>query len=195
VTPVFWDPVTVAVNCCCPPVTTCTADGETLTATGGMIVTVALADLVPSATEVAVTVTLAGLGTVPGAVYRPVEETVPHAAPVQPVPVRLQVTLVFVDPVTVAVNCCVFPAATSAVVGEIFTATGGTRVTVAVADAVVLAAEVTLTVTCAGVGIVAGAVYKPAEDTVPHVEPLQPLPLTLQVTPMLVVPLTDARNC
>ena len=44
-------------------------------------------------------------GTVLGAVYRPVEETVPHDAPVQPLPVTLQVTPVFVDPVTVAVNC------------------------------------------------------------------------------------------
>jgi hypothetical protein len=70
-----------------------------------MIVTVALADLLVLAAEVAVTVTSAGFGTVLGAVYRPVLETVPHDAPVQPVPVTLQITLVFVEPVTVAVNC------------------------------------------------------------------------------------------
>jgi hypothetical protein len=79
--------------------------GETLTTTGGTIVTVALADLLLSAADVAVTVTSAGLGTVPGAVYKPVDEIVPHAAPVQPDPARLQVTLVFVEPVTVALNC------------------------------------------------------------------------------------------
>jgi len=87
-----------------------------------------------------------------------VEEIVPHGAPVQPDPDRLHVTLVFEEPVTVAVNCCVFPAATSALVGEILTATGATIVTVAVANFVVSTVEATLTVTCAGVGIVDGAV-------------------------------------
>jgi len=156
---------------------------------------VALADLVVSAAEVAVTVTSAGFGTVDGAVYQPVEEIVPHEAPVQPVPVTLHITLVFVDPVTVAVNCCVSPATTSALVGEIFTAIAGTSVTVAVANSAGATTEATLTVTCAGVGIVVGAVYMPLEDTAPHADPLQPLPLTLQVTLLLVVPLTEARNC
>ncbi len=44
-----------------------------------------------------------------GAVYKPLVETVP--------PVADQVTEVFVDPATVAVNCCVLPVATDAVVG------------------------------------------------------------------------------
>ena len=61
-------PVTAAVNCCWAPVTTCADVGETVTATGGMTVTVAVADLVLSATEVAVTVTCGGFGTVLGAV-------------------------------------------------------------------------------------------------------------------------------
>ena len=155
-----------------------------------MIVTEALADLVLSATEVAVTVTPDGFGTVPGAVYSPAGEIVPHDAPLQPVPARLHVTLVFVEPVTVAVNCCVFPAATSTVAGEILTATGATIVTVAVANVVGSAAKATLTVTRGGVGIALGAVYVPDEDTTPHVEPLQPLPLTLQVTLLLLVPFT-----
>jgi hypothetical protein len=69
------------------------------------MVTVALADLLVSAAEVAVTLTSAGLGTFPGAVYKPVEVIVPQAKPVQPAPVTLQMTPVFVDPVTVALNC------------------------------------------------------------------------------------------
>ena len=130
-----------------------------------------------------------------GAVYRPAEEIVPHEAPLQPVPVRVHVTLVLVEPVTVAMNCCVLPAATLTAVGEIVTATGITIVTVAVADFVGSAFEATLTVTCEGVGIAAGAMYMPDEDTVPHAEPLQPLPLTLQVTLLLPLPFTVARNC
>ena len=59
---------------------------------GSATVTVADADLVESATEVAVTVTMAGLGTLAGAVYTPLELTVPQFAPVQPVPETLQVT-------------------------------------------------------------------------------------------------------
>ena len=175
--------------------TTCTAAGDTFTATGGTIVTVAVADFVLSATEVAVTVTSAGLGIASGAVYKPPEEMVPQDAPLQPVPVTLHVTAVFAVPVTVAVNCCVLPAGTSALEGVTFTATGATIVTVAVANLVVSAAEVTLTVTFAGEGIVVGAVYMPDEDMTPHAEPLHPLPLTLQVTPSLLVPSTVAKNC
>ena len=44
---------TVAVKCWWTPVTTCATVGETVTATGGMIVTEAVADFVGSATEVA----------------------------------------------------------------------------------------------------------------------------------------------
>jgi hypothetical protein len=159
-----------------------------------VIVTAAFADFVLSAAEVAVTVTSGGLGNVAGAVYKPVEEIVPQDAPAQPVPLTLHVTLVFVAPVTVTVNCCLFPAATSIVVGEIFTATGGTIVTFAVANFVVSAADVTFTVTCAGVGTVVGAVYSPENDMTPHAEPVQPLPLTLQVTLLLLVPFSVARN-
>ena len=71
-----------------------------------MTVTDALADLLGSATDVAVTVTKGGLGAVEGAVYKPVVEIVPQSDPAQPVPLRLQVTAVVLDPVTVDVNCC-----------------------------------------------------------------------------------------
>lgn len=69
------------------------------------MVTVADADLVASASEATVTVTIAGVGTAPGAVYNPVGEMVPHARPEHPLPPRLQLTAVFVVLTTVAVNC------------------------------------------------------------------------------------------
>jgi hypothetical protein len=59
---------TVAVNCWWAPVTTCALTGETDTETPAMTVTVAVADLVESATEVAVTETSGGLGILDGAV-------------------------------------------------------------------------------------------------------------------------------
>jgi hypothetical protein len=61
-------PPTVAVNCWVFPVTTCALLGETLTMIACRIVTTALLDFVASMTEVAITFTCAGLGTVPGAV-------------------------------------------------------------------------------------------------------------------------------
>ncbi len=58
VTAVFVVPVTVAVNCCVPPDATVAEVGEivTVTGAGAVIVAVALADFVGSATLVAVTV-------------------------------------------------------------------------------------------------------------------------------------------
>ena len=41
----------------------------------------------------------------------------------------------------------------------------------------------------------AGAVYKPAELTVPQVKLKQPAPATLQFTFWLLVPVTVAENC
>jgi hypothetical protein len=69
------------------------------------IVTLELFDLVGSATEVAVTATWAGLGTVTGAVKKPLDEIEPQVAPEQPAPLSVQVTAVFDAPVTAAVNC------------------------------------------------------------------------------------------
>ncbi len=62
--------VTVAVNCCVVFTVTLAVVGATETEIGGggVTVTVAEANLVGSATEVAVTVTMAGVGTVVGAV-------------------------------------------------------------------------------------------------------------------------------
>lgn len=70
VTAVFEVPVTFAEKCCCPPVASTTSFGETLTETvaGEPILTVALVLTVTSASDIAVTVTVAGEGAVGGAV-------------------------------------------------------------------------------------------------------------------------------
>jgi hypothetical protein len=69
-TAVLVVPVTVAENCCCPPTAIVAAEGETETETAEAdeTVTVAVPDFVASAKEVALTVTVAGLGAVAGAV-------------------------------------------------------------------------------------------------------------------------------
>ena len=61
---------------------------------------VAVAVLVASARLVAVKVTFCAAAIVAGAVYKPALET-------DPGPLRDQATPVLLDPVTVAVNCCV----------------------------------------------------------------------------------------
>jgi hypothetical protein len=81
-------------------------------------------DFVGSACEVAVTVTNAGFGTAAGAVYNPEVEMVPSAAP----PTTIQVTEVFVVPVTVAVNCAFWPVATLVALVETRTLTAGVTV-------------------------------------------------------------------
>ena len=103
---------------------TVTALGDTLTEPAGLTavtVTIADADFVLSACDVAVTVTCAGFGTAVGAMYRPVLVIVPLEAP----PATLHVAAVFELPVMDAVNGCVLPTATVAVAGAIETATAG----------------------------------------------------------------------
>jgi hypothetical protein len=129
--------VTVAVNCWAPEILIDAEVGDTVTPIGGgvLIVTVATADFVTSACEVAVTVTVLGAGAVEGAVYSPAGETVPHAAPEHPVPLTDHVTALIGVPVTVAVNCCVAFTFTVDDVGDTETATG-VMVTLAAADLV-----------------------------------------------------------
>lgn len=119
----------------------------------------------------------------------------PQVAPEQPLPLRLQVTAVLDMPVTVAVNCRVFPTTTVAVIGDTLTPTAGRMVTAAEAVFVESASDFAVTVTSAGLGSVPGAVYRPLVETVPQVAPVQPLPLTLQVTPVFEVLVTVAVNC
>ena len=115
-------------------VTTLAVLGDTETAIGDSTVTVAEADLVASACAVAVTVIVGGVGTVAGAVYRPVPSIAPHADPVQPAPERLQLTPKAFDPVTVAVNCCCAPVFSCLLVGEIEISMAVINVTWADAD-------------------------------------------------------------
>jgi hypothetical protein len=95
------------------------------TATATTMATFAEADLVGSAALVAVTVTAPGEGTLVGGVYSPPVEIVPHAAPVQPTPVMVQVTAIFEDPVTLAANCWVFDTVTVELFGLSVIVTGG----------------------------------------------------------------------
>jgi hypothetical protein len=173
-------PVTVAVNCCEAPSCKDTELGATDTATGGaeVTVTVAVADLLLSATLVAVTVKVPA---VLGAVYSPLEETVPALVD--------QLTAVLAPfTITVAVNCSEWPTCRVAESGAIVTATtgGGLEVIFTVAEAVLLlsAALVAATVKVPGV---LGAVYKPLAEMLP--------PLVDQLTPALLAPLTVAANC
>lgn len=92
---------TVAVNCCVPLATRLTAVGATVRVTGGISVTVAVADLVVSALLVAITTTDCVLEIEVGAVYIPLVLIAPTLGLiVHPTPVVAVL-------VTAAVNCWV----------------------------------------------------------------------------------------
>ena len=101
-TPMLWESLeTVAVKFWVSPVCRLTVGGamETETAPATVTVIEAVAFLLESLTDVAVSVTVEGLGKDAGAVYvmaapeaLETEESVPHAAPLQPVPDNDQVT-------------------------------------------------------------------------------------------------------
>jgi hypothetical protein len=78
----------------------------------------------------------------------------------QPAPVRLHATAVFVVPVTFAVKVSVVAVGTAALVGLMLskTAAAATMVTLAEADLVGSATLVTITLTVAGEGTLAGEV-------------------------------------
>jgi hypothetical protein len=110
-------------------------------------------------------------------------------------PFTAQVTAVFEVPVTIALNCSVPKFGTFAANGETTTLTLTTginvTVTVAEADARGSSSETANTVTCGGVGTVAGAVYNPVAEMVPFAEP----PATLHTTLVLNVSVNAAVNC
>jgi len=129
----------------------------------------ATADLVGSDTEVAVKVTAAGLGTLAGAVYvmgapdaLEAVDNVPQVAPLHPVPARLHVTPLFCESFcTVALKLCPLFTCTVALDGATPTTMpcgADVMVMVAAADLPVLATEVAVRVTVAGLGTFAGAV-------------------------------------
>jgi hypothetical protein len=150
-------------------------------------VTVAAADLVMSAAEVAVTITVGGFGALEGAAYRPVESTVPQLLPEHPAPLTDHVTAVFEVPVTVTWNCWVPPTGTVAVVGDTTTVTG-ISVTMADAERLGSATEVAFTVAVDWVATTAGAVYSPALLN-------DPCPLNDQVTRFSAWCVIVAANC
>jgi hypothetical protein len=113
---------------------------------------------------------------------------VPQAAPAHPVPERVQLTAVFVVPVTVAVNCLVALTGTLAAVGETDTATTAT-VMVAVPVLLASAEEVAVMVT---VPAVAGGVYVVGLALVLEKLPQLPAGAQLHVTPVLEEPDTVA---
>jgi|SRR5882672_6827607 len=102
---------------------------------GAVTVAVAAPVLDASACEVAVMVTVPPVGTVPGAVYKPDALMVPMLAALADALLTCQVTLVFVVPETVAVNCCVWLVCTLAVAGVTWTAIGVTTLPVGPAHA------------------------------------------------------------
>jgi hypothetical protein len=167
----------------------------------------AVAVFVVSVTDVAVSVTNGGVGIAAGAVYVTATPealvagaTIPHAAPVHPVPDNAQLTPAFaLSFVTVALNACVSPTVTLAVASESVTPTPAeAAVTVIVAAPVLVpsATDVAVAVTVAGLGTLAGAVYVTATpdallvaESTPHAAALQPAPVSAQVTPLLVLSL------
>ena len=72
---------------------------------------------------------------------------------------------------------------------------GAFIVTAAVANLLGSACAVAVTVTFGGLGTELGAVYKPFVLIVPQALPEQPVPLMLQVTLVLLLPVTVAVNC
>jgi hypothetical protein len=105
-------------------------------------------------------------------------------------PTTLQVTAVFVVPLTVALKVCVPFTCTVAVAGVNCTEIP-VIVTIAEPDFVGSACDAAVTVTCDGFGAVAGAAYNPVAEIVPFAAP----PPTLQVTAVFEVPDTVAVNC
>jgi hypothetical protein len=154
-------PGPLAANCTCAPVRTRGELGLTISCeVAATIVAVALEDLAGSATETAEIVTLGEAGTLVGAVYKPLTETVPQADPEHPVPATAHLTDAFVVPATLAENCCCAPALICTVDGEtkIDIDVANAMSTVAETDFAGVATVVAVTIVCAGLGMMAGAV-------------------------------------
>ena len=90
-------------------------------ATSLAMVAVTVADLLASATLVAVICAAVDVGRSAGAVYTPVALIVPLVAVPPAMPLTLQVTLVLLELVTVATNACEAPSTTDALPGVMVT--------------------------------------------------------------------------
>ena len=154
--------------------------------TGGLKVTMAVADFVGSAKLVAVTVTVCEVLIDPGAVYSPAV----LMAPVFVNGLILQLTAVLLVPVTVLVNCCCCNANKVIAAGPTVTETGAKDI-MAVADFVGSRVLVAVRVTVWAAAIELGAVYIPAGVILP----VFTFGERLQVTVLLLRPDTDTLNC
>jgi hypothetical protein len=125
---------TVAVNGCEADGATVALSGDTLTVTGGgaaaWMVTVAEPTAEGLAMLAACTVTVDGFGIAAGAVYRPELEIVPVVAFPPLTPFTLQITPVFDEFSTVALNCRACVTGTPAADGDTVTVTAGAAVMV-----------------------------------------------------------------
>jgi len=166
-------------------------------------VMVALADFEVSATDVAVSVTVAGLGNTPGAVNvigvpdpLVADDKLPHEDPPHSEPESAQLTpLLEGSPITVAVRVVVAFTGTVAVVGatdtEIPAGVVAPIVIVAEAYFVPSLTDVAVIVTVGGLGTVAGAVKVTGVpdaldklESAPQAAPVQPVPDNTHVTPL-----------
>jgi hypothetical protein len=86
---------------------------------------VEVANAVLSAALVAVILILAGFGTMDGATYKPDPLMIPTVAFPPATPFTAHVRLLFVEPFTVAVNCCEASTMTLALAGVSVTVTAG----------------------------------------------------------------------
>lgn len=190
-----------AVKLCVCPSATLAVCGAIELVLEQVIVTLAFPDFVASAMLVAVTVTVGGDGSAAGAVKTAVvtlfATIVPSVALPPAIPFTLHVTPFagLPVPVTVAVNTCAPPVAMLAGLGATVTAMSSLKFTAADPLAWGSALLTAVTVTVAGDGRFAGAVYKPAAVIAP-VAVFPPATLfTFHATPVFVVPVTLGWNC
>jgi hypothetical protein len=120
---------------------------------------------------------------------------VPEVLSPPDLPFTSQVTAVFVVFETAAVNCFVKPDWRVELVGVTATVTAFATVAMAAPDFVVSTVDTADTVTAAGEGTAAGALYSPAVEMVPTVVLPLATPLTFHVTVLVVVFWTVAVNC
>jgi len=126
-----------------------------------------------------------------------VADIIPQAAPLHPAPASAQLTPLFCESFcSVAVKFCVRPVCTDAEPGLTTTeiAGGATMVTCAVAVFELSACAITVMVTVAGFGTLAGAVNVPSAATVPCTASPPTTPLTCQVTAVFAVFVTVTMN-
>ncbi len=128
------------------------------------------------------------VGAVYCAVFAPVLTIVPNVALPPGIPFTSQTIAVVAVGQNVAAKFCVKPSATFAAPGDMEFVPEHTIVALALADFVVSAMLVAVTVTVGGVGVAAGAVYSAAVDPlaiiVPTVAFPPAIPFTAQVTPV-----------